>query len=351
MNTPQTMLALVQRSAGFAEDVRSLVPESLEPYVDAATVETPHPGSGQVLIRMSLAPVNPSDIAFIMGVYGQPRIAGAPAGFEGVGEVVASGGGFLADRLVGRRVSCFAGISGTWAEYAVAQARACIPLRKDIPDEDGAALLVNPFSAWALRDLIRAGGTKAFVMTAGASQLGKLLVPLAAGSGLRPISLVRRAEQVDPLLRLGAAHVLNTEDAGFADALRVTLKAERPRILLDALANDLACTVFGAMGPRSRWIVYGGLGYASLEMPQPGQFIFASKQIEGFWLTRWIQDGGVVRMARASRGVQARFASGSWTTDVAARVPLSEAHDRVPGLLAGPNRGKVLLEASNPSSG
>ena len=33
--------------------------------------------------------VNPSDLAFIQGGYGQPRVKGAPAGFEGVGEVVA----------------------------------------------------------------------------------------------------------------------------------------------------------------------------------------------------------------------------------------------------------------------
>ncbi len=343
MTIPEEMHALVQRSSGVSDTVPPATLESLAPYVAMATMETPRPRRGQVLIKVSMAPINPSDIAFIRGVYGQPRLAGAPAGFEGVGEVVASGGGFLADRLKGKRVSCFAGISGTWAEYAVAEARTCIPLRKDIRDEDGAALLVNPFSAWALRDLVRAVRTKAFIMTAGASQLGKLLVPLAVESGLRPISLVRRAEHVDPLRSLGAAHVLDTEDPDFADALRAVLDAERPRILLDALANDVARTVFLAMEPQSRWIVYGGMGYTSLEMPDPGQLIFGSKQVEGFWLTNWIQNGSVLRMARAARAIQSRFVSGAWTTDVAARVPIDQAHDRVPSLLAGPNQGKVLL--------
>jgi NADPH:quinone reductase-like Zn-dependent oxidoreductase len=290
-----------------------------------------------------MAPINPSDVAFIAGAYGQPRVAGVPAGFEGVGEVVASGGGNYPDGLVGRRVSFFAGVSGSWAEYAVAEAQTCVPLRSGVSDEDGAALLVNPFSVWAMFDIVREEGPEAFVMTAGASQLCKLLTVLAAENGYRPVSLVRRDEQIEPLTELGASHVLNTESAEFTEELKTVLREERPRVLLDALSGPLAASVFAAMGRGSRWILYGGLDPRPASLPDPGAMIFRGKRIEGFWLTTWLAAGSGDRMLRASEAVQAMFINGTWTTDVAARVPLAEAHERVPGLLAGANQGKVML--------
>jgi NADPH:quinone reductase-like Zn-dependent oxidoreductase len=339
-----SMPALVQTQDGYASELPdSTTFESLDPYLAATMATTPAPGRGEVLIRVRMAPVNPSDITFIVGAYGQPRVAGAPAGFEGVGEVVRSGGGLIADRLVDKRVSFYAGVSGSWAGYAVAAARTCIPLRDDVSDENGAALLINPMSAWAMYDLVRREGAKAFVMTAASSQLCKLVTTLASEKGYRPISLVRRDEQIEPLRRLGAAHVLNTEAPGFNESLAGVLKVEKPRILLDALSGPLPQSVFAAMGKDSRWVVYGGLDLRPASLPDPGQLIFQSKRIEGFWLTSWLQNGSPIRMLKAARGVQSRFASGAWNTDVAERVPLSEALARIPALLAGANRGKVLL--------
>ncbi len=344
MAIPDTMQALVQNESGYAAELPlSSQVESLDPYLTHQTIATPTPDEGQVLIRVTMSPINPSDLAFIIGAYGQPRIAGAPAGFEGVGEVVASGGGPIPDNLVGRRVSFFAGVSGAWAEYAVADARTCIPLRSEIRDEDGAALLVNPFSAWAMFDIVRQSGSGAFVMTAGASQLCKLLTVLADSNEARAISVVRRDEHIQSLTDLGAAHVLNSEADGFAERLAEILKSEKPRVLLDAVSGPLPAAIFQAMGRRSRWVVYGGLDLRPANLPAPGELIFRGKQIEGFWLTSWLAAGDAGRMMQAAEAVQAMFADGTWTTDVAAKVLLAEAHDRVPGLLAGANQGKVML--------
>jgi transglutaminase-like putative cysteine protease len=48
-------------------------------------------------------------------------------------------------------------------------------------------------------------------------------------------------------------------------------------------------------------------------------------------------------LIQASRGVQARFVSGAWNTDVVAQVRLAEAHARVPAFFTGANQGKVML--------
>ncbi len=66
----------------------------------------PHPGRGQVLARISAAPINPSDLTFLRGLYGFMKKLPVVPGFEGSGTVVAAGGGLMARAGVGRRVAC-----------------------------------------------------------------------------------------------------------------------------------------------------------------------------------------------------------------------------------------------------
>ncbi|GIL01563.1 MAG: NADH oxidoreductase [Alphaproteobacteria bacterium] len=343
MDIPAQMPALVQNESGYSQLDVGIELDSLDPYVTLASVPVPRPAANQVLIRVALASVNPSDISFIKGRYGQPREAGRPAGFEGVGTVVASGGGFMAGRLRGKRVAFVARSAGSWAEYVVAGATECIPLRKDVRDEDGAAMIVNPLTAYAMFDLVRREGAKAFVMTAGASQLCKLLAGLARDEGLVAISIVRRDEQIEPLKALGATHVLNSAAPGFVAQLRDVLAREKPRILLDAVTGAQAADIFHEMGSGARWVVYGRLDTGPTVIREPGQMIFLGKRVEGFWLASWLRRAPLLARINAARAVQKRFASGRWSTDVAAIIPLAEAHARLPAALSGANAGKVML--------
>lgn len=323
----------------------SVVLTDMTPFVDYTDHPEPEPDEGQVKIKVSLASVNPSDEMFIQGLYGQRRVQGVPAGFEGVGEVVASGGGGIADGLKGLRVAFVAvpGRPGSWGEFAIADAATCIPLIPGVRDEDGAAMIVNPLTALAMFDIVRETGEKAFVITAGASQLCKLMIAVAKDEGFRPIAIVRRDSQIDLLKDIGAAHVLNCESETFAKDMRAVIREEKPRIFLDAVANDTSSAIFDAMPRKARWIIYGKLDDEMPTLNEPGQLIFMMKQIEGFWLTRWMTEKPMAEKMGAIQTAQKRFASGEWQTDVTAIVPLSEAIERLPTELAKPN-GKVFIK-------
>ena len=133
-----------------------------------ATKTTPRPGPGEVLVRIAAAPCNPSDITFMQGLYGVRKALPAVPGWEGAGTVVASGGGIHANRLKGRRVACGgqADSDGTWAEYYLAPAKSCVPLRKSLSFEQGAGLIVNPLTAWALFGKAKQGRHPGIVQTA-----------------------------------------------------------------------------------------------------------------------------------------------------------------------------------------
>jgi NADPH:quinone reductase-like Zn-dependent oxidoreductase len=345
MTTPEKMTAIVQLGDGYSGTATGPSLKDAAPFVALREIDVPKPSEGQALIKVRMASVNPSDIHFIKGEYGQSRVKGAPAGFEAVGDVVAGEGGH-ASSLVGQRVAFYATASGSWAEYALTDASACIPLRPDLRDEDGAAQIVNPLTAMAMFDLAREdaerSGAEGFVFTAAASQLGKLIVGLGRDHGLPAIATVRRESQVALLKEHGAAEALDVTDAGFKDAFAAAAKTLKPRVLLDAVGDQLSADMFFAMPRGARWVSYGKLSSEPPKLTEMGQFIFMDKRIEGFWLTKWMRATSQERQIKVVQEVQERFATGAWRTDVSATLKLSEAVAKLPEALAVPD-GKVML--------
>lgn len=336
---PTTARALILREGGFAAGPVPQVPESLTPHLDLAGIALPALKPGQVLIEVAMAPVNPSDLFFIQGGYGQPRVQGAPAGFEGVGRIIATNG---AEAMIGQRVAFLGTGTGSWASHAVSDAALCIPLRDDLRDEDGAALIVNPLTAVALLERVRAAGSKSCIINAAGSQLGRLMLGLARDEGIAAIAVIRRPELSDELREAGAAEVLVQTDADFPARTRAAIKAHKPRVLLDAVADQATADLFFAMPAGAVWVNYGKLSDTAPRLDQMGQFIFMDKKIEGFWLSRWLPAAPPERRASVIAQVQERFASGTWQTRVAARFGLDQALDgMLPALASG--TGKVMI--------
>jgi NADPH:quinone reductase-like Zn-dependent oxidoreductase len=316
-------------------------PESL------ALVERPVPrlAKNKVLVRIGAASVNPSDLMFLQGLYGQKKKLPVVPGFEGAGEVVASGdgSGMLARALVGRRVACAAPHDGdgTWAEYMVADASQCIPLIKEVSIEQGAAMIVNPFSAYALMKNVRYGLDRAVAQTAAASALGQMINRLALSRNIPLVNIVRRAEQVELLRQAGATHVLNSSEPDFDERLKDLCRSLRVTLAFDAVAGELTGQLLRAMPNGARVIVYGALSMGAC-MIDPRGLIFERKRVEGFWLAEWMRAQNLLSKLVASRRVQKLLAS-DLQTEIRARLPLEDAarglHDYA-GHMTG---GKILL--------
>ncbi|MEJ8561839.1 zinc-binding dehydrogenase [Yoonia sp. GPGPB17] len=338
MTLPNEMTALVQLHDGYAGTQSGPNIADLTPFLEKRSVAVPTPGKGQAVIKVNLAAVNPSDIHFIKGEYGQPRVKGMPAGFEGVGEVVAG-----ETPLKGQRVSFFASASGSWAEYAMTDVTTLVPCRPDLADVDAAGQLVNPLTAIAMFDIVKESGADSFVLNAAGSQLGKLLIALGRDHGVKPIAVVRRSAQAESLKALGAAAVIVTGEPDPLGAAKTIFETLKPRVLLDAVGDQFTSDLFFAMPSHTRWVNYGKLSMEAPALSQLGQLIFQSKQIEGFWLTRWMKEVDQARIPQAFVEIQDRFVSGTWKTDVAGIVPLSEAMDKLPAVLALPD-GKAFID-------
>jgi len=313
-----------------------------------AELPVPRPGPGQVLVRVAASPINPSDQMFIRGLYGFKKPLPAIPGFEGSGTVVEAGSGMMARFLKGRRVACAAGdpnvVGGLWAEYLVTSAQLCVPLSKQVDMEQGATMLVNPITAWALIEEARIGGHRAVVSTAAASALGRMLVGLGRRFSIPIINVVRRAEQADLLRKMGAEHVLDTSAPDSDASLEDLCHKLGATIGFDAVAGEMSARVLRSQPRGSRLLVYGAL---SLEASQadPGSLIFEGKRLEGFWLTSWLRSKSMLSRFSVSRQVQGLLA-GDLKTDIRARLPLEDAARGLEQYAANMTGGKILLTPS-----
>lgn len=310
-----------------------------------AELPVPRPGPGEVLVRVAASPINPSDLTFITGNYGFKKPLPATPGFEGSGTVVDCGSGIMARFMKGRRVACAAAdpksAGGMWAQYIVTSAQFCVPLRKEVEMEQGATMLVNPLSAWALVDEARRGGHRAAVQTAAASALGRMVIRLGQRFSLPIINVVRRTEQVQLLRGMGAEHVLNSSDEGFDDQLRILARKLGASISFDAVSGDLAGRVLRAQPEGSRMLVYGGLSLKAIEI-DPGSLVFEGKHLEGFWLSAWLRGKNMIAQLRVANQVQ-QMLGGDLKTEIRARLPLEKAAEGVAQYRSNMTAGKVLL--------
>lgn len=303
----------------------------------------PRPGEGEALVRIAATPINPSDLMFVRGLYGQKKRLPVVPGFEGSGVVVEAGDGMMGRYLKGKRVACAAPFDGdgTWAEYMLTPAALCIPLDARTELESAASMIVNPFTAWALLGRARRLGAKAVVQTAAASALGRMVVRLAAARGVPVVNIVRRREQVELLKGEGAEHVLDSSDEDFDVRLKELCARLGATVAFDAVAGEMTGRVLRAMPKTGRAIVYGALSMEGC-LIDPRGLIFEGKAVEGFWLSEWLKGQNALSKYLTARSVQMHL-RGELKTEVRARLPLEEAAEGLRSYQREMTGGKVLL--------
>src|SRR3984885_400518 len=185
--------------------------------VELDEVDPVDPGPGQVAVSIEAAPINPSDLSLIRGIYGVRPDLPAALGAEGVGRVIAVGDGVDGSR-VGTRVLVVPTLEqATWREQTVLDERNAVPVDPHGDPLQLAMLGINPITAYCLLHERAKLAPGAWVAQTGASSAtAGYVLALAKHAGLRTLNVVRRAESVKPLLDAGADVVL-VEGADLAE--------------------------------------------------------------------------------------------------------------------------------------
>lgn len=313
-------------------------------------VDVPQPGPNEFLVKVVAAAVNPSD-------YGgwtkaEPQAA---MGNEGAGIVVALGSGLVTTMRVkiGQKVGIVSlkNQQGTYSEYVTLSAvESYFPLPDDLPVEDAASFFVNPYTVLGIMDTAKNNGSPALIHTAAASQLGQMMVKIANDealtNGVEIINVVRRDEQVKLLQDLGAKHIINTSEDNWKEALKQKVDELKCTVAFDAISGATSGDLLSILPPKGTLFVYGGLAGGGCSGINPIDLIYRQKEVKGFFLSSWIQNGGMImtvpRMMAAGRKVNAGLAKGGWASTQFKDVTQETMQDELVKLLEGSATGSKL---------
>lgn len=252
-------------------------------------IEMPQPGADEVVIRIEAAPLNPSDLAVMFsvadmtsatqsGTEQNPVITAdvpakfmsavktrvgkeIPVGNEGAGTVVAAGSSPAAQALMGKTVAVIGG--GTYRQYICANVQSCLELKKGTTAIEGASSFVNPLTALAMVETMRAEGHKAIIHAAAASNLGRMLNRICIADGIDLINIVRKAEQETLLRDMGAKYVINSSSNTFIADLTAAIIETGATIAFDPIgggqltSNILNCMEVAVARDMKEHSVYG----------------------------------------------------------------------------------------------
>ena len=305
--------------------------------LEVRDVEQPVPGPGEVLVKVALSGINPTDLKSRSGATPRPIDGFQIPHHDGTG-VIEAVGEAVSPARVGQRVGLWLAAAGrrwgTAAEWTVVPEDQAVPLPDGVSPELGASLGVPAMTAhWCLfADGPVAG--KTVLVAGGAGAVGHFAIELAVWSGARVIATASGPEKAELASKAGAAHVVNYRDADAADQIRAA--AGRPDRVVEValganLALDLAVTKSGST------IVSYAAGPSDPVLP-------VRACMTANVVLRFILLYGVPRPAlrRAAEDINAALTAGALTELPAHRFGLSDVVAAHEAAEAGP-LGKVLV--------
>lgn len=275
MNVPQSMTAVQITAHGGLEALQ------------VVEVPVPAPAPGEVLVRVTAAAVNNTDLWTREGAYGLPGDPDALAGWRGpvdfpriqgadvAGTVVALGRGSTPE-LLGARVvvdpATYDGETaetnpvglmgserdGGYAQYVTAPAARTHDVTDSPLDDDQLAAL--PTAYGTALGMIERGGVRAgdTVLVTGASGgVGLALVQLSRARGATVLA-VSSTDKLDQVRRAGAHHVIDRAEPVLQQV--DDLAPGGVDVVLDVVAGALLGEGLAHLAEGGRWVVAGALG-------------------------------------------------------------------------------------------
>ncbi|MEV0528979.1 zinc-dependent alcohol dehydrogenase family protein [Streptomyces sp. NPDC050439] len=239
-------------------------------------VDLTGPGPGEVLIRVETLGLNRAEALFRSGgYYYQPTLPGSRLGYEAAGVVEETGEG-VTEFAVGDTVFTGPGIEmstqGVYAERVVLPESAVVPRPAEVDAITGAAAWLTYTTAYG--GMVETGGLRPgdhVLITGASSGVGTSAIQVARRIGAIPIATTRTETKRQPLLDLGAADVIVTEDKDPEDVVQETKQAtggHGVELIFDPIGGPAFRTLAQALIPEGGTVVaYGWLDPRPAELP------------------------------------------------------------------------------------
>lgn len=225
-------------------------PEMLQ----SESLPVPRPSAGEVLVRVMAAGVNFIDVYKRTGLYRIPLPA--TLGEEGAGTVEELGAD-VTDLHRGQAVA-WAGVIGSYAEYAVVPAAKLVQIPQGVSLETAAALMLQGLTAHYLATStwpLRRGET--CLVHAAAGGVGLLLVQIARRAGAHIIATAGTDEKAALAREAGADETIVYTREDFGDEVRRLTGGRGVDVVFDSVGQSTFLTGLDLLRPRGMMVLFG----------------------------------------------------------------------------------------------
>ncbi|SDC24041.1 type I polyketide synthase [Belnapia rosea] len=301
----------------------------------------PPPGPGEVVVRIEAAGLNFRDVMWAQGLLPEeallPGFAGPSLGMECAGRVEGVGEG--APFMIGQRV--FGVAPAALATHARTRAEALVAMPEGLDAVEAATIPVAFMTAvHALEELAGLEPGERVLIHGGTGAVGLAALQVALACGARVAASAGSPARRAFLRAAGAELVLDSRDAGFADALRARWP-EGVDVVLNSLAGTAMERSLGLLRPFGRFIELGKRDFAegsrvALRPLRRNATYFAVDVDE-------LARARPVRAARLLAGIAERLAQGGIRPLPATTYPAASVEAAFRALQAGGHIGKLVI--------
>ncbi|RSK44728.1 NAD(P)H-quinone oxidoreductase [Hymenobacter perfusus] len=314
-------------------------PEVLE--IQSATM--PVPAAHEVLIRVAAAGVNRPDVLLRQGKYrGSGDVSGLIPGLEIAGTVVQCGAEVM--RWHPGDAVCALLAQGGYAEYAVADARHCLPVPAGWTLPEAASLPETVFTVW--HNVFQRGQLQpdeTLLVHGGSSGIGVTAVQLAHALGSRVAATVGSPEKAAAVHALGADTVINYKEADFEAVLADTGGAD---VVLDMVGGDYTAKNLRLLREDGRLVFINAMRGGPAEF-NALDIMARRLTITGSTLRPRSAGFKAALALEVERHVWPLLASGAVRPVLHATLPLAQAAEAHRLLESSTHIGKIVLTVAN----
>jgi NADPH2:quinone reductase len=298
-------------------------------------IDTPHPGPGEVRVKLKASGVNPSDVKARIGSTRKIAFPRVIPHSDGAGVIDMVGDGVPAARI-GERVwtwnAQWLRPFGTCAEYVTLPSEMAVRLPDKTSFEAGACLGIPAMTAYHAVAVAEAKPGMTLLVSGGAGAVGHYAIQFAKMAGASVITTISSAEKAKLAKAAGADHTIDYKHENVGERIMaLTGKAGVDAVIeLDIAAN--AKLMPQVLHPRGTIVVYG-TGAPEAEVPL---FFFLRSAIALKFI--YVYELTAAERAAALGAISRALDAGTLINNVAAAFPLGDivaAHEAV-------EQGKML---------
>ena len=299
------------------------------------------PASGEVVVKIEAAPINPADLNQIEGKYPvRPPLPATP-GFEGAGVIVEIGEG-VTGWSTGTHV-ILPHNAGTWRDAMAIKADELVAAPAEIDLAQLAMLKINPMTAWRmLHDFVSLTKGDWVIQNASNSAAGRCVIQIAHELGFRTVNIVRRLELIDELRAEGGDIVL-VDSEKLRDEVKECVKGAPIALGFNAVGGDSALRLANCLAPDATMVTYGAMSLQPLKIPN-GLLIFKNLRFRGIWINKWYDNASPRDRMASFQPLFEMSARGLLKSKIEKTYPLSEIKAAVAHAAQPMRSGKITLQ-------